>query len=708
MRFQLLIHAAVVSLAVALVPEDRRSLRRDVISDRDAASEIARPVVANAANMNEKMGLHEVSHAKRDTSGLLNLAPNNAAFSQSFNYATKNANKKNWIGIYPSSVTGPDNETYTEDSLSWDYAPDDKGTVQLSTANLPPGQYKAYFLANEGYKWLAKPVEFKVENPWGSISVNVDAPALTFNYSTPHPDPKNWIGIYQSYGGGPESQKFNSGSLTYEYAPEANGTVKVNATNLQPGLTYRAFFLAKGGYKWLASPIDMVNPGDGPLKFITDQLTTHNAREGEPFQATLGGMLENPRDTRSRFAKGKSNATDTSTNGWVNISTEGIISGTPPKASGNSTTKFVVEALGSDGSTAEITVAIPIVPQGEAMVSTLTVLSFNLWFGGTPVKNYHAKQVRFITESGADIVGLQESTGGHAIRLAKAMGWDYWQGNDVGIISRYPMVKQYAPVEAAGSVRIALDRGHEINFWNCHLGYTPYGPYDFCFDHMSPEEVLKNEEKSRRTPQIVNIMKHMQDHLSSYSNIPVIFTGDFNAPSHLDWTNATKKLHCGTGYFPWPTSKHPVDAGLVDSFREANSDPLTEPGITWSPIFLNNEGRVEPKDRIDFIYHKGLKTISSEAMVVGKPRPQPDHENNEWPSDHAAVKTVFKVGKNSFVEPGNSRVLWGVISAIIAATAACASWIVCACVRKRKSNKDAEEKARKPSDSGDTSGETSG
>lgn len=709
MRFQLLIQATVVSLAVALVPDGRRPLPRDASSDARVASISSRIDVVNidshAASMDEKTGLHQVSHIKRDTSGTLDLAPSRT-FNQSFNYVTKHANKKNWIGIYASASGGPENETYSGDSLSWDYAPDDKGTVQLSTANLPPGQYKAYFLANEGYKWLAKPIEFKVDNPWGSISVSDSEPVFTFNYQTPHADSKNWIAIYHSFGGGPESQKFDSGSLTWAYAPESNGTVKVDASDLQPGLAYRAFFLAKNGYKWLASPIDIFNPGSGTFKFITDQLTTHNAREGEPFEATLAGMLENPRDAHSRFAKGKSNGTDASTNGWVNVSEDGVISGTPPTYSGNSTTKFIVEALGTDGSTTELTVAIPVVPKGESMVKELTVLSFNLWFGGTQVKNYHAKQIRFIANSGADIVGLQESTGGHAIRLAKAMGWDYWQGNDVGIISRYPMVKQYAPVDGAGAVRIALDRNHEINFWNCHLGYTPYGPYDFCFDHLSPEQVLKNEAKSRRTPQIINIMKQMEDHLSSSSRTPVIFTGDFNAPSHLDWTNATKKLHCGTGYFPWPTSKHPVDAGLIDSFREVHPDPLAEPGITWSPIYLDNNGRDEPKDRIDFIYHKGLKTQTSEAVVVGQPRAQPDHYNNEWPSDHAAMKTVFKVERNSLVEGGNSHVLWGVVSAIIAVTAACASWIACAWVRKRKSAKQPTEK--KGSLSGNTSDEVSG
>ncbi|KHN95760.1 exonuclease III [Metarhizium album ARSEF 1941] len=659
-------------------------------------------IIEKAATMDEKTELHHVSRPKRDTSGSLDLAPTDTAFTQCFSYATRHASKRNWIGVYPSGSTGPENETYTGDSLSWGYAQGDKGVVQLSTENLPPGQYKAYFLADEGYKWLAKPVVFKVANPWGSISVSDAGSSFTFKYSTPLPDSQNWIGIYNSFGGGPKWQRFISGSLTWAYAPDRNGTVKIDASALQPGLRYRAFFLAKGGYKWLANPIEIAKPGNGPLAFIVDQLTTHNARVGEPFHATLSGMLENPRDANSKFAKGKYSAADARTHGWVDISNDGVLSGTPPKAYGNTTTEFIVEALGSDGSTAEITVVIPVIPKGQLLVRELTVLSFNLWFGGTQVKDYHAKQIRFITNAGADIVGLQESTGGHAIRLANAMGWDHWQGDDVGIISRYPMVKQYGPVEAAGAVRIALDRGHEINFWNCHLGYTPYGPYDFCFDHLSPDEVLKNEAKSRRTPQIVNIMKHMQNHLSQSGTVPVIFAGDFNAPSHLDWTNATRELHCGIGYFPWPTSKHPVDAGMVDSFREVHGDPLTKPGITWSPIYLDNEGRTEPKDRIDFIYHKGLKTISSEAVVVGQPKAQPDHYYNEWPSDHAAVKTVFKVDNDGSSGSGDPRVRWGMFSAVIAATVACASWIIRTCIRKRKSGKDFE-KGGKDGDSSGTS-----
>ena len=720
MKYQLLTQVAVVSLALALVPEQHKAATGDANSNLDRASEAIGATDCLLAMMNDRTTTHTTLHSARDISGSLELSPSKT-FSQIFKYSTTKANKKNWIGIYPIG-DGPDNEKYVENSLSWEYAPDETGAVELSTANLPPGPYQAFFLANDGYKWLAHPIEFQVSNPWGSISVNTDEAALTFKYQTPHADPKNWIGIYNSFGGGPESQKFESGSLTFAYAPGESGIVTVNASVLNPGLSYRAFFLAKDGYKWLANPIDAFNPGHGPLRFITDQLTTHNARQGELFKYTITGMLDNPRDARSKFAKIDSNATTSSSSGWVTVSADGIVIGTPPTPSSNTT--FVVEATGTDGSKAQIRVTVPIVQRHRPLVKELTVLSFNLWFGGTQVINYHAKQVRFISNSGADIVGLQESTGDHATRLANALGWDHWQGSDVGVISRYPIVQVYQPIDGAGAVRIALDKGYEINFWNCHLGYTPYGPYDFCYDHLTPENVLRNEIKSRRTPQIKNIMKHMQSHLQRAPSTPVIFTGDFNAPSHLDWTDATKSLHCGIGYFPWPTSKEPTSYGLIDSFREIHKDPLAEPGITWSPIYLENDGRPEPMDRIDFIYHKGLKTQNSEVVLVGNPKPQPEHKYNEWPSDHAAVRTVFKIDKSNRVHDdynedgdnigrenrGNPGVLYGIVAALATVVSACGILLGCAWHRRRKSEKAAKEEDTKrwrSGGSGDTAGEES-
>jgi endonuclease/exonuclease/phosphatase family metal-dependent hydrolase len=330
---------------------------------------------------------------------------------------------------------------------------------------------------------------------------------------------------------------------------------------------------------------------------------------------------------------------------WVSVSSEGVVSGTPDST--NSPATVTIKATGTDGSTAQLTVSIPVRPSGgdAKLVERLRVLTYNLWHGGTQVNDYHAKQVRFLSEIDVDVVGLQETTGGHALRLANALGWHAIQGESVAVISRWPFGESHGnPITQGQGVRIAIDGDRQqVDFWNVHLGYTPYGPYDFCFDHMAVDAVLQREAESGRTGQIEATVAAMKASLDAADDVPVLLTGDFNAPSHLDWTEPAKDAHCGYFDVPWPTSKRPVDAGLADSFREAHPDPVDEPGITWSPIFLTNEGRDEPMDRIDFIYYKGsgLQVVSSESQLRGDPKPEPDHADNEWTSDHRAMLTEF-------------------------------------------------------------------
>ncbi|KYK54416.1 exonuclease III [Drechmeria coniospora] len=469
----------------------------------------------------------------------------------------------------------------------------------------------------------------------GSIALASGKSLFTFDYVTPQAHAKNWIGIYNIYSGGPEKEKFVSPSITWEYAPATEGGVHIPAAKLQPG-SYKAYFLAEDGYRWLARPVSFVVAGKGALAFTVDQFTTRNGRVGDGFRASISGLLANPPDAKTSFSKVSGPA-------WVRVSADGTLSGIPDAAG---TSRVTVRATATDGSQASLEATIPVRKYGTPLVDRLGALSFNLWHGGTQVSDYHRKQVQFIVSTGVDVVGFQESTGGHAIRLAQALGWDVYQGNDVGIISRYPIVQVYPDMWVAGAVRISLDgENRQVIVWNVHLGYTPYGPYDFCFDKMSWERVLRRETESGRTPQIRDVLGRMKTQLSNTSRVPIILLGDFNAPSHLDWTDDTRGQHCGVGLTPWPTSIEPFKLGLVDSFREIHPDPARVPGNTWSPVYLDNAGRREPLDRIDFIYHKGLTVVDSQVLVVGKPAPQPNHRHNEWTTDHAAVKSVFQLGK---------------------------------------------------------------
>lgn len=472
----------------------------------------------------------------------------------------------------------------------------------------------------------------------GTLSLDASRPSFTFNYSTAVANDKNWIGIYYAYGGGPDNGEYVQGSLNWDWAPSQQGTVCVPPKKLRSG-TYKAYLLGDGGYQLLAEPI-VINLGDpSEVVLFTDAFTTHNARQGEAFTANVGNLTNRAGDPNTRFSAIQNHD-------WAKVDSKGIITGLPPADAFDTTISINVE---NSGGSAILQVRIPVRKLSEPLVEKLRVLSFNLWLGGQAVNNYHEKQIRFLAQENIDIVGIQESIGGHGIRIARALGWHSWQGPAVSIITRYPITDVLETPTKSGAVRISLDgTENDILFWNCHLGYDPYGPYDFCFDRMTFEQVMEREIESGRTPEIIAITEAMKASIANADNTPVFLTGDFNAPSHLDWIDATKDQHCGYGYTEWPTSKYPADAGLIDSYRVAHPDPVSDPGITWSPIFLDNEGRKEPLDRIDFVYHKGRKLTVEESrpLVVGKPTPQPDHADNEWPSDHKAVLTVYTISSS--------------------------------------------------------------
>lgn len=565
----------------------------------------------------------------------ISLVTGEALFT--FQYSTPQASPRNWIGLYHASGGGPDNQQHNENSLYWSYAPLDNGKVKVSASGLEPGDYKAYFLADDGYKWLADPIKVTLSNVGGSLSLQSAGSSSVFKFSAQKTDSKNWVGIWYANGGAPVNGEKVTSPTVWAYTPNTgSGTVSVDTSGLPPG-QYVAYLLYADGYSWLANPIDFFIPSSGSVSFLVDSFTTHRAKQGTPFATDITGLLGSAKDANTQFKKVDANDGD-----WIDVSPLGGIAGTPP-AGADRTSTVTVEATGSDGSKATLKVSIPI----QKTMDQLVVESFNLWFGGAQVNNYHQKQIKHILKSGADLVGLQESTPTHGHRLAQALGWYAWQGHDASIISRYPIVKTYAATGVSVAVQISLHYDDvKLVMWNAHLGYDPYGPYDFCYSHMTLDQVMQREADSGRTPQIKEITAAMADVIKNADDMPVLLTGDFNSASHLDWTDANK--HCGVGYVPWPSTKYPVDAGMIDSYRAIHPDPAKDAGITWSPIYLTNGdygNKPEPLDRIDFVFYKGnrLQPVSSEAVLEGTPKPEPNHKDNEWPSDHKAVRTVFKI-----------------------------------------------------------------
>ena len=273
---------------------------------------------------------------------------------------------------------------------------------------------------------------------------------------------------------------------------------------------------------------------------------------------------------------------------------------------------------------------------------TFRLMSFNIWLGGDQVNL--GKVVEAIRASNADAVSLQEADG-RTETLAKALGWFYAR-SDRHIISRYPIFVPQSGVKGADGndlnyAFVEMRPGKFVAVADIHLPADTYGP-DELKAGKSAEEVMKNETDIRVPAIEVYIapMKAIAD-----GGTPVVLAGDFNTPSHLDWSAAmAKRWPQVKEPFLWPTSKALADAGFTDAYRAVHPDPVAEPGITWSygyPYPHLNEG--ESLDRIDLIQILGpVKAMKAE--ILGDPAmPNTDIPVEPWPSDHRAVVATLEV-----------------------------------------------------------------
>ncbi len=453
-------------------------------------------------------------------------------------------------------------------------------------------------------------------------------------YNTDQPDDQNWIGVYHDPGNAPLNGAYVGPSAAWAYAKTSSGTISLSTTGLAPG-AYVAHYLHDDGYAALAGPVKfrVVGAGKRPPAFLADPTALRNARAGVAYQAKV--LAVDPDGSAVRYRKVTGPA-------WLQVSAAGTVTGTPTTAS---VAKAVVEATDGEGLTARATVSVTVRGVGQRLVPEPVITAFNVWHSGSQVDDGVTKSLRFIVGSGSDVIGLSETRGGHAANIAAALGWySTHNGGDLAILSKYPLGETFT-ADAGYGARVTFAPGERAVVWNVHLNYTPYGPYDACLDKMSISRIVARESESGRVGEIKDVLRVMAPQLTE--SIPVFLVGDFNAPSHLDWTPAAASTHCGYTV-PWPVSTAVRDAGLIDSYRAVHSDPVAKPGNTWSPVYPKHNGTTgaaEPQDRIDFVYAAGpVRTLSSSAVIYGAPKAVPDHKSNEWSSDHAAVVSKFSVG----------------------------------------------------------------
>lgn len=297
-----------------------------------------------------------------------------------------------------------------------------------------------------------------------------------------------------------------------------------------------------------------------------------------------------------------------------------------------------------------------------AQATDLTVMSFNVWGGGANEQKPVGETVAVIKAVNPDIIGIQETRlesdpctadvcpavgDSVAPKLAAALGYHYYdqtKQNDAlwanAILSRYPIGK--ATPNDTG-VEIMVD-GRKVQVFNIHLDDSPYQPYQLLDIEYGDAPFLKTADEAVKAAEATRgaALKLLFDDMAAAGEADAAFVfGDFNEPSHRDWTESAVKAGLQPLVVPFPTVKAIEDKGFVDTFRAIYPDAGAKPGMTWTPT-SEPTAKDDHHDRIDFALAraKDLQVIS--AGIVGEKAPEADIVVTPWPSDHRATMAKVK------------------------------------------------------------------
>ena len=285
----------------------------------------------------------------------------------------------------------------------------------------------------------------------------------------------------------------------------------------------------------------------------------------------------------------------------------------------------------------------------------LRVLSFNILKNNSADTGWSITQtekvdriVEVVNTTGADIIGFQEGQN-HVSSVFNQLGgasagWHLQlQSNPGGVWGTRYIMSKY-PINTLSNnglgAQFQLDANTTAWLFNIHLPYNAYGPY-YVRDNpgASTQDYLDSTQLTYNTMQYV-----LNDIAASTSLAETVFlTGDFNDPSHLDWTQdaADAGLHFGEAV-PWVTSTMTLDAGFKDSYRETYPDEVNHLGETWSPVYTT-----DVQDRIDFVYYRGDMVTLTDSQVIGEVGAPAlgnvDVPIVNFPSDHRAVISHFTI-----------------------------------------------------------------
>lgn len=279
------------------------------------------------------------------------------------------------------------------------------------------------------------------------------------------------------------------------------------------------------------------------------------------------------------------------------------------------------------------------IPQEPALLpSQLRVMVWNIWHGGRRYGEQVGlgRTIEVLQESQADVICLIE-TYGSGEKIADALGYQlYLISSNLSILSRFPItetIEVFRPFNAGGLL-LELAPGQEVRVINTWLHYLPDYLKAVNEQQQTEAELIAAEGETRHA-EVQAILTEIMPQIQKQATIGTLMVGDFNSGSHLDWIADTRNIH-RQYEVEWPVSKEMEAAGFRDSYRELHINPAMDPGYTWTPRAATSSDKYGIRDRIDYIYYQGDRLHPIFSQVV-------DFHPIMWPSDHAAVFTIFQL-----------------------------------------------------------------
>lgn len=270
--------------------------------------------------------------------------------------------------------------------------------------------------------------------------------------------------------------------------------------------------------------------------------------------------------------------------------------------------------------------------QDEAV--TLRVMSFNVWYGGEQVSLVKIGEA--IRAADPDIVGVQESDR-NLRRIAEVAGMPYVDERR-RLLSRWPLFDSGAGIRTDSGAAPYSITGLDRSALHAWVMVRPGKVVAVANVHLSSgaDEAAVRLVEAEPLAALGRL---------AADGTPVFLTGDFNTSSHLDPPGTRRRgRDDGQHALDRAVTRFLAQAGLRDSYREANPDAVARPGFTWSPgaphPLADTEGN---RSRIDYVFTAGdSETVSSQ--VVGEAGGAfTDIAVFPWPSDHRAVISTFRV-----------------------------------------------------------------